>query len=152
MLFIAPLTYLILISLFLPFTNSSNYFPVLFYILWMPLELLVHSSISQPSNLIEFLEDIWFILSYLSVWAGPILILSNIRILLTNNVKWVQFNRIIVPIFLLCLIITNGIYLIVGGIFNYGFWGYILVIFLGGVIEVYLYKRNKKERFPQGKK
>jgi hypothetical protein len=141
------LIYFILISLFLPTNVVDDYIPMVFFIFYPFMELIVHPWIFEfTSNLMDMIGQVWFLLFYLSVLAGPILALTNIRIIMSGAKKWVWFNRILIPIFVINLF-DNGREISGGGTeLGFGYWGYVVVIFIGGVIEIYLYLREKNEK------
>lgn len=136
--------FLIVASLFLPFGNTNDYLPNINFILFGPLLALV------DGNWPSIVNNPWFYLTeiifFVSLWAGPILALSNILILSNVTKRLVWFNRIMIPIFLISLIERGDVSTIQGKTFNYGYWGYVFVVFLGGIAEAIFYFWEKKEK------
>jgi len=139
---------LILISLFFPFSNVNGYFPIFLYIIFTIIEsFIVHPVGLNFSGLLESIESLWFLIFIVSLWAGPILAISN-RVILNGRKKiWLYIIRILIPLFLISLVFWGILIFCIGGLgHGYGYWGYVFVIFLGGIIEVYSYLREKREK------
>lgn len=136
----------------------SLFFPLEYYIVigglliyWAPQPLLYlvlmywgETAFPSSGNLNEILSEFWTLFYILSIWSGPILAFNNLVIngkesKITKFLIW--FNMIMAPIFIANLI-DEGWYLL-SDIKDFGYSGYVFVIFLGFLMEVYLYIKKK---------